>query len=407
MDGEISFIKSGTVTTPQGFLAGATYGGLKKKKIKGILDLAILSAERSCTGAALFTTNRVKAAPVVLSRQRLQSGRVNAVVVNSGCANTCVGEVGLRDAAEMADLAARNLGISPESVLVASTGVIGKRLPMDLIRTGIKRINVSRNGGHELARAIMTTDTVPKEAAVSVSSDNGNFVIGGAAKGSGMLHPNLATFLCFLTTDAAVEPEFLRNSLQKAADVSFNMVSIDGDTSTNDMALIMADGMADVRSTISPGDHQAEIFQEALNRICIHLAKGIARDGEGANRIIEINVSGTASLADARQVARTIATSSLVKTAVHGKDPNWGRILAAAGRSGVEVIESRIDLSIGNIWLVKAGCPVSFNEAEVVRIMDNSEVVINLDLNLGNSKTTAWGCDLSQEYVAINSEYTT
>ncbi len=407
MDGEISFITSGTVTTPQGFLAGATYAGLKKKQVKDILDLAILSAECPCTGAALFTTNRVKAAPVVLSRQRLQSGKVGAVVVNSGCANACVGEEGIRDAAEMADLAARNLGVSPDTVLVASTGVIGRRLPMDLIKAGIKRIKVSRDGGHELARAIMTTDTVPKEAAVAVSSDNGNFVIGGAVKGSGMLHPNLATFLCFLTTDAPVEPELLKHALQKAADVSFNMVSIDGDTSTNDMALIMADGMADVTGTISPGDHQSEIFQEALNRICIHLAKSIARDGEGANRLIEINVSGAASFTDARQVARTIATSSLVKTAVHGKDPNWGRILAAAGRSGVEIVESRIGLSIGNICLVKAGCPVSFDEAEVAKIMGNSEVVINLDLNLGRSEATAWGCDLSKEYVAINSEYTT
>ena len=388
-------------------MAGATYAGLKKKKAEGVLDLAILSAEVPCAGAALFTTNRIKAAPVVLSRQRLQSGKVSAVVVNSGYANACVGEMGLGDAAEMANLAARNLGVSPEAVLVASTGVIGKRLPMGLIKTGIKRIKVSRGGGHKLARAIMTTDTVPKEAAVAVSADDGEFVIGGAAKGSGMLHPNLATFLCFLTTDAAAGPDFLKHALRKAADVSFNMVSIDGDTSTNDMALIMADGMADGGSTISPESRQAEVFQAALNRLCIHLAKSIARDGEGASRLIEVNVSGASSFADAGLVARTIAGSPLVKTAVHGNDPNWGRIIAAAGRSGVEVMESRIDLSIGGICLVKAGCPVSFDEADVVRVLGGSEVAINLELNLGTAKATAWGCDLSGEYVAINSEYTT
>ena len=406
MDSKISFVTAGTVTTPKGFLAGATYAGLKKR-VKGVLDLAILSAEVPCAGAALFTTNRIKAAPVVLSRQRLQSGKVSAIVVNSGHANACVGEVGLGDAAEMANLAARNLKVSPEAVLVASTGVIGKRLPMDLIKTGIKRIRISRDGGHKLARAIMTTDTVPKEAAVAVNTEDGEFIIGGAAKGSGMLHPNLATFLCFLTTDAAVGPDFLKHALRRAADVSFNMVSIDGDTSTNDMVLIMADGMADDKRTISPGSQQAETFQSALNQLCIHLAKSIARDGEGATQLIEVNVSGASSFTDAVLVARTIAGSPLVKTAVHGNDPNWGRIMAAAGRSGVEVMESRIDLSIGGICLVKAGRPLSFNETEVVRVLGGSEVAINLELNLGTAKATAWGCDLSREYVTINSEYAT
>ena len=406
MDSKISLFTAGTVTTPKGFLAGATYAGLKKKT-KGVLDLAILSAENPCAGAALFTTNRIKAAPVVLSQQRLQSGKVSAIVVNSGFANACVGEVGLDNAAEMANLTALNLKVAPESVLVASTGVIGKRLPMDLIKTGIKRIKVSRDGGHKLARAIMTTDTVPKEAAVAVNTDGSEFIIGGAVKGSGMLHPNLATFLCFLTTDATVGLDFLKHALRIAADVSFNMVSIDGDTSTNDMMLIMADGMADDKRTISPGSHQAKAFQSALNQLCIHLAKSIARDGEGASHLIEVNVSGASSFNDARLLARTIASSPLVKTAVHGNDPNWGRIMAAAGRSGVEVMESRIDLSIGGIRLVKAGCPISFNEADVVTVLGNSEVAINLELNLGTAEATAWGCDLSREYVAINSEYTT
>ena len=405
VEGEISFIDSGTVTSPRGFQAGATYAGIKKRT-DGVSDLGILFSEAPCVAAGLFTTNRIKAAPVVLSQQRLPSGEVMAVVVNSGCANASLGEPGLSDAARMADLAAQNIGVSPESVLVASTGVIGKRLPMELIETGIKQITVSPDGGHKLARAIMTTDTVPKEAAVAVSVGKSEFIIGGIAKGSGMIHPNLATFLCFLTTDATVDIDFLRLSLKKAVDVSFNMISIDGDTSPNDMVLIMANGLAGSKP-ISPGDRQAESFQQALNQLCIYLAKGIARDGEGASKLIEVTVSGASSTSEARLAARTIVGSPLVKAAVHGNDPNWGRIIAAVGRSGVEVVESKIDLYIGNIYLVKSGCPVSFDRGEVVKVLGNSEVSINLGLNLGTAVATAWGCDLSEEYVTINSKYTT
>jgi len=405
VDSEISFIDSGTVTSPRGFQAGATYAGIKKRT-DGVSDLGILFSEAPCVAVGLFTTNRIKAAPVVLSQQRLPSGEVMAVVVNSGCANASLGEPGLSDAARMADLAAQNIGVSPESVLVASTGVIGKRLPMELIETGIKQITVSPDGGHKLARAIMTTDTVPKEAAVAVSVGKSEFIIGGIAKGAGMIHPNLATFLCFLTTDAAVDIDFLRLSLKKAVDVSFNMISIDGDTSPNDMVLIMANGLAGSKP-ISPGDRQAESFQQALNQLCIYLAKGIARDGEGASKLIEVTVSGASSTSEARLAARTIVGSPLVKAAVHGNDPNWGRIIAAVGRSGVEVVESKIDLYIGNIYLVKSGCPVSFDRGEVVKVLGNSEVSINLGLNLGTAVATAWGCDLSEEYVTINSHYTT
>jgi len=405
VEGVLSLLTSGTVTSPQGFLAGTTYAGIKKKG-EGVLDLGILCSEFPCAAAALFTSNRVKAAPVILSQRRLSSGKAMAVVVNSGCANACVGEVGLNDATEMADLAAKRIGVSPEEVLVASTGVIGKRLPMEQIRTGIGEIKLSRDGGQELARAIMTTDTVPKEAAIKGSIDGGEFVIGGIAKGSGMIHPNLATFLCFLTTDAAVDPDFLRFSLREAADASFNMVSVDGDTSTNDMVLLMTNGVSG-SEPILLGTRRAKFFQEALNQLCVHLAKGIARDGEGASKLIEVTVRGAVSITDARLAARTIASSPLVKTAIHGNDPNWGRVVAAAGRSGAEIAESKITLYIGNICLVKAGVSVSFDQREVIELLHGSEVAINLELNLGTATATAWGCDLSPEYVAINSHYMT
>jgi len=401
MEAKFEFIPSGTVTSPKGFRAGATHAGIKKEKS---LDLGILASEAPCVTAGLLTTNQVKAAPVVLCQQRLPGGWARAVVVNSGCANACTGEQGLADAVEMAELAAGAIGAPPEEVLVASTGVIGQLLPMERLRDGIRQIKLSPDGGHELARAIMTTDTVPKEAAVK--SDEGGFIIGGVAKGAGMIHPNLATFLCFLATDAKVDIDFLKLSLRQAADVSFNMVSIDGDTSTNDTVLLMANGLAG-GETISSGTRQAEVFQQALNHLCIHLAKAIARDGEGATKLIEVTVEGAPSLAEARTIARTVVSSPLVKSAIHGNDPNWGRIVAAAGRSGVEVVEAKIDLYLGGICLVKAGRPQPFEWEEAVRSLDKDEVSIVLNLNLGNATATAWGCDLSEEYVTINSQYTT
>ncbi len=405
MEVKIEFIAGGGITSPQGFRAGATYAGIKKKA-NNALDLGILFSEAPCKATALFTTNRIKAAPIVLCQQQLQSGRAAAIVVNSGCANTCNGEQGLNDAIGMADSAAWDIGLTPEDVLVASTGVIGQPLPMGLIRAGIGQIVLSREGGHELARAIMTTDTVPKEAAVAVEVGDSKFTIGGTAKGSGMIHPNLATLLCFLTTDAAVDIDFLRLSLREAVDVSFNMVSIDGDTSPNDMVLIMANGLAE-NEVIGQYSYQASAFQEALDRVCIHLAKCIASDGEGASKLMEVTVSGSSSEAEARLAARAVVSSPLVKTAVHGGDPNWGRIVAAVGRSGVEVVESKLDLYIGNICLVKAGHQLPFDREKVVAVLGSNKVPISLRLNLGTATATAWGCDLSEEYVTINSQYTT
>jgi glutamate N-acetyltransferase/amino-acid N-acetyltransferase len=306
----------------------------------------------------------------------------------------------------MAELAAGGIGVSSEEVLVASTGVIGLPLPMALIRAGIDQVVLSGDGGHELARAMMTTDTLPKEAAVAVSIDDSKFIIGGVAKGSGMIHPNLATLLCLLTTDATVDIGFLKLALRKAVDVSFNMVSIDGDTSPNDMVLIMANGLAG-NEAILPDGNQASAFQQALDQVCIYLAKRIAGDGEGASKLIEVTVSGAPSIAEARLAARTVVSSPLVKAAIHGSDPNWGRIMAAVGRSGVEVVESKIDLYIGNICLARAGHRLPFDKEGVVSVLRSPEVPIGLQLNLGTATATAWGCDLSEEYVTINSQYMT
>ncbi len=395
MEPKNNYIAQGGITSPRGFIAGATCARIKEK-LEDRLDLGVLLSEVPAVAAALFTANRIKAAPVLLSQQRLKSGKARAFVVNSGCANAFTGEQGLADAAEMAELVAKNCGVLPEDILVASTGVVGDCLPMPRIRGAIGKIVFSRDGGHDLARAIMTTDTVPKEAAVT----GGGFTIGGIAKGSGMIHPDLGTMLCFLTTDAALDAGLLRAALQKAVDMSFNMVSIDGDTSTNDTVLIMANGLAGVPVS-------RDVFQQALNEVCIYLSRCIARDGEGASKLIEVTVSGAVSLGEARQAARTVISSPLVKSAVHGCDPNWGRIVAALGRSGVEVVESKIDLYIGDTCLIRGGVVLPFNREELVLVLDKNEVSVRLNLNLGTAQATGWGCDLSEEYVTINSQYTT
>jgi glutamate N-acetyltransferase/amino-acid N-acetyltransferase len=403
MEAEIAFIPGGTVTSAKGFRAGATFAGINKKA-KHNLDLGILFSEAPCAAAGLFTANKIKAAPVILSQKRLPDNSIRAVVVNSGSANASTGEQGLADAARMAELAAERLGVIPGNVLVASTGVIGEKLPMELLGAGIKRITLSADGGQALAKAIMTTDTVSKEVAVSVRGNG--FIVGGIAKGSGMIHPRLGTLLSFLTTDAAVDMDFLGTALKRAVDISFNMVSIDGDTSPNDSVLIMANGLAGnepIRQKTKP----AAAFQQALNQVCIYLARAIARDGEGATRLIEVTVSGASSRTSARLAARTIVNSPLVKAAVHGNDPNWGRIIAALGRSGAEVVESKINLSIGGIRLVEGGIALAFNKNKAVKALKDSLVSIDLNLNLGRATATAWGCDLSSEYVTINSEYTT
>jgi len=406
MTSSLEYISDGTITTPRGFLAGATYAGIKSPTADA-LDLGIIFSKVPCDAAGVFTTNRVKAAPVVLCQRRLENNRAQVIVVNSGCANACTGEQGLVDAEEMAVLTARSLGLQAESVLVASTGVIGVPLPMELIRGNIEKIYLSFQGGHDLAKAITTTDRVPKETAVRVALGQGNEIsIGGIAKGSGMIHPDLATLLCFLTTDAAVEPGLLRSALQKATDASFNMITIDGDTSPNDSVIIMANGL-DTDVIIEAGTETAQDFENALEAVCVTLAKLIARDGEGATKLIEVIVDGALTISQARRGARVVTGSPLVKAAVHGSDPNWGRIIAAIGRSGIEMEESKTDLYIDNICVMKAGHPQPFDHARAKSVLDRTEVRIRIGLNLGDASATAWGCDLSEEYVTINSEYTT
>ena len=403
--GKIHFIPGGTITSAKGFRAGATYTGIKKES-QNSLDLGILFCEVPCASAGLFTTIKTRSAPVILCRQRLQNGRAAALVVNSGCANAFTGEQGLADAAEVAALAADALGIPPEDVLVASTGVTGQPLPLNLIKMGLGKIALSADGGHDLARAIMTTDIVPKETAVTARAGDIEFTIGGVAKGSGMIHPDMATLLCFLTTDAAVELGFLKTALKQAADVSLNMVSIDGDTSPSDTVTLMASGLAG-NNTITADSPEATVFQQALEQVCISLGKALACDGEGATKLIEITIDGAASIPEARKAARTVASSPLVKAAVHGADPNWGRIVAAAGRSGIEMDGEKIDLYIGEEGIVKGGRVCSFSRQRVTEILQQSEVPIRLHLNLGTASATAWGCDLSEEYVTINSQYMT
>ncbi len=401
----IAPVSRGTVTSPRGFHAGAAYAGIKKGSRRKF-DVGILFSEVRCETAGTFTTSKIKSGPVLLDQARLRNGRVVALIANSGCANASTGEPGYADAEEMTSLAAAAIGAEVGEVLVASTGVIGKRLPMPLIRKAVREIALSRAGGHDFAKAIMTTDTVAKEIAVTVTDGEVEYTIGGVAKGSGMIHPNMATMFAFMTTDAVVESALLKASLRRAVDDSFNMVSVDGDTSPSDTVLLMANGLAG-NTPIESGTPGARLFRRALQAVCVHLAKEIARDGEGATKLIEVTVEGARTKRDARLAARTVTTSSLVKAAVHGADPNWGRILAAVGRSGASVTEATTDVIIGDIVVLKGGRPQEYAEADVVSVFQRPVVPIGVRLNLGNAAATAWGCDLSKEYVTINSQYMT
>src|SRR4030042_2839397 len=306
---EIKEIPGGTITSPKGFTAGAVYAGLKSEEAE-LPDVGILYSEVSCAAAGVFTTNRIKAAPVLFSQENLIGQKAQAIVVNAGCANACVGEQGTTDAYDMAAFTAYKLNIDKELVLVASTGVIGVALPMPKVRDGIDKVTLSVKGGHDLAWAIITTDTGAKEIAVTASAGDKEFIIGGIAKGAGMIHPNMATLLGFIATDAAVDPDFLQMALRRAVDVSFNMITVDGDTSTNDSVFLLANGLAR-NDPISADSPAADIFEKALEQVCLYLAKRIAGDGEGATKLVEITVEGALTVAEARIAARTIASSSL------------------------------------------------------------------------------------------------
>ena len=392
------------VTAPQGFRSAALHCGIKAKP--GALDLTILAADGNASAAGIFTTNLAQAAPVIVSRRHLErsKGIARAIVVNSGCANACTGTQGMADADRMAAEVATTLGCSPEHVLVASTGVIGVNLRMDKVVTGIQTAvpALARGKGSDTARAIMTTDPFPKECAVTVQTGRGTFTVGGTAKGSGMIEPMMATMLGFLTTDALVPSPLLHRALKESARDTFNAITVDGDGSTNDSLYAMASGASGV--TIDDDSYPALL--EALLTVSRELAVGIVRGGEGATKLIAVNVHDAQSRDEARQVARTIANSPLVKTAVHGADPNWGRIVAAAGRSGVHFDINRVTVHVGGILLFENGLPHDEASPQAGEYLKNADVRIDVNLGTGGSAgATIWTCDLSAEYVRINGEY--
>lgn len=396
------------MTAAKGFSAAGVGCGIKTKR--GARDLGLLLSDRPCSAAGVFTTIACPAAPVMWSRGWAEAGRGRAVVANSGNANACTGERGDRDAAAMAIAAGQQLGVEPEEIAVASTGVIGRPLPVDAIVAGVSdaadQLSPDESAADRFAEAIMTTDTVPKTIAVQTVLDGTVVTLGGACKGAGMICPDLATMLAFVTTDAAVSPRPLRRALNKAADASFNRITVDGDMSTNDTVLVLANGAAG-NQRITGGGPAYEHFAEALTFVCTHLAKMIVRDGEGATKFVEINVRNAASRAEARTAARAIAHSPLVKCAIHGEDPNWGRIVCRAAGCGVRFRPEKTALRIGGKLAYEGGVPADTPLHELEAAMTPDEIVIELDLGLGKGCATVWTCDLSREYVAINADYHT
>ena len=396
-------------TLAPGFRAAATACGLKPS---GNLDLALIAADRPCSAAGVFTTNRVKAAPVLYDQQLLaqNAGSIRAVITNAGNANACTGPQGLANTRRAAELTAYGLRCQPDEVLVLSTGIIGRQLDMDKLTQGIATVTspAAQQGAPIAARAIMTTDTRPKVARAVLEIGGRPVTIAGMCKGAGMIHPNMATMLAIVTTDAAVEPGLLAELLRAAAAKSFNCISVDGDMSTNDTLLLLASGASGVEITAAGQDR----FLEALTGLCADLARQVARDGEGATRLIEIRVGGAADAAQAHQVADSIARSPLFKCAVHGGDPNWGRVLCAAGYSGADLDADRLSLSFGRpggaqVPVVAGGLPLEYTEREAAALLREDPVYVNLDLGLGDAGATVWTCDFSKEYVEINAHYTT
>jgi glutamate N-acetyltransferase/amino-acid N-acetyltransferase len=403
---DFEWIEGGGVTSPLGFVAGATSAGIKTYGPEPRLDLGLLASERPCAAAGIFTQNRVCGAPVELCKERVARGVGRAVIVNSGCANVATGARGLADAQRMAELAGRRLGVPADEVFVSSTGVIGRPLPMSKIEAGVPQIALARDAGSTFARAIMTTDTVLKSRALRLRSSGRSYTIGGAAKGSGMVHPDMATVLCYLTTDAPADARWLSDALKQVGDDSLNMLDVDTDTSTSDTMLLLANGMAGGEPLRA--DHPtATAFKGALRALSIELARDLARDGEGARTLIEMVVTGAASVADARLAARTVVSSPLVKTMVTGRDANLGRVLMALGRSGASMELERTSVWIGKHCAFERGAATELDYAEISRAMDKPEVQIRADLGLGEATATAWGCDLTAEYVRINGDYTT
>ena len=397
---------SGGITAVPGIRASGVHGGLKPDNQK---DVALIVADSPAVAAGVFTRNRVCAATVLLSREHLEDQIAQAIVVNSGNANACTGEPGLDNAREMASLVGDQLDVEPQNVLVSSTGVIGVQLPMDAIRKGIERAadTLREDGGHDAAQAIMTTDTVPKEIAVEIEVGGEKVKIGGMTKGSGMIAPNMATMLAFMAADVNIAGAPLQEALRKSVNKSFNRVTVDTDTSTNDTVQILATGSARNSEITEASGDSYDAFCEGLEFVCIELAKKIAQDGEGATKLIEVVVKNAKNETEAELAARATAESPLVKTAVFGKDANWGRIMMAVGKSEAQFDPYQVNVWLGDYQLVKAGMGSGFDEEKATQLFSEDTVTITVDLNAGDAEATMWTCDYSYDYIKINADYRT
>ncbi len=400
-------VSSFGVCYPKGFIAGAVSAGLKKNGY----DLGAVFSEVDCVCAGVFTKNKVQAAPVVYCKAALNGSVTRGVVVNSGNANACTGEDGLADVGIEAKTFGKAMNVPASQIMILSTGVIGYRLPMDKVLSGIEAVSkeLSVENGLKLAQAMMTTDTKPKQAGIDFAIGNKSVKIGSVAKGSGMIHPNMGTMLSVITTDVNIEKSLLQKALCDATELSFNMVTVDGDTSTNDTVLLLANGCAGNELITDETSEEYKIFYDNLVAVCVDLAKQIAADGEGAGKLVTVNVSGAKSKEDAKLIAKSVCGSNLVKTAIFGEDANWGRILAAAGYSGAEFDPNRVCISFGSdagkIVMAVKGRGVNFDEAEAKKVLSESEIEISVELMNGEDSATAWCCDLSYDYIKINADY--
>ena len=393
------------VTFPKGFKAAGVKAGIKKS---GNLDLALIYTEKEAAVAGVFTKNAVAAAPVIVSREVVKGGKAHAIVANAGCANACTGETGLANARKMAALAAAEVGCAPDEVLVGSTGIIGVNLPMDKLEAGIKAAaaELSEDGSKNAGNAIITTDTYSKACSCEVEIGGQAVRFGAIAKGSGMIQPNMATMLCYITTDANISSQLMQKALSDIVEVSFNMISVDGDMSTNDTVLVLANG-ASGAAEITDGSPEYDKFYATLKEICQELSKRIAADGEGATKFLTINVSGTKTFEDAKTVAMSIAKSPLVKTAFFGEDPNWGRVICAVGYAGIPMVPEKTVIKFGGVPVYANGLGAEFNEDDIHKVMAEHDIVIDVEMGMGDAKATVWSCDFSYEYVKINGEYHT
>lgn len=393
------------VTFAKGFTAAGVKAGIKKS---GNLDVAVIYTKTQAVVAGTFTQNKVAAAPVYVSKEVVATGTAHAIVANAGCANACTGQQGLDDAHKMAQIAADELGVNADDVIVGSTGVIGVSLPMDKLEAGIKDAvaNLSAGGSGNAGRAIITTDTHSKSVTCEFELSGKTVRMGAIAKGSGMIRPNMATMLCYITTDIAIDQALLQKAVSGCVEKSFNMISVDGDMSTNDMVIVLANGEAN-NAKITEENADYQIFFDKLMMLCTELAKQIAADGEGASKFLTINVKGAKSFADAKTVGMAIANSPLVKTAFFGEDPNWGRVICAVGYSGADMVPEKTVVKFGGITIFANGTGATYDEKALAHVMKEKDIVIDIELNMGQEDATVWSCDLSYEYVKINGEYHT